>query len=144
MARTKTSKAWMHEHVTDVYVRRAKQDGYRSRSAYKLLEILDKDKLIRPGMTVVDLGAAPRGRSQGLGASGGGAGAFVGRGRRPSRTHAPTGRCAHGVASGASGRASDFCAMSSAPSSSSPSSSERSLPSQVGSGPRSSSLSRAP
>ena len=64
MARTKTSKAWMHEHVTDAYVRRAKQDGYRSRSAYKLLEILDKDKLVRPGMTVVDLGAAPGGWSQ--------------------------------------------------------------------------------
>lgn len=54
----------MHEHVTDVYVRRAKQDGYRSRSAYKLLEILEKDKLVRPGMTVVDLGAAPGGWSQ--------------------------------------------------------------------------------
>jgi 23S rRNA (uridine2552-2'-O)-methyltransferase len=64
MARTKTSKAWMREHVTDVYVRRAKQDGYRSRSAYKLLEILEKDKLVRPGMTVVDLGAAPGGWSQ--------------------------------------------------------------------------------
>lgn len=64
MARTKTSKAWMHEHVTDVYVRRAKQEGYRSRSAYKLLEILEKDKLVRPGMTVVDLGAAPGGWSQ--------------------------------------------------------------------------------
>ena len=54
----------MHEHVTDVYVRRAKQDGYRSRSAYKLLEILEKDKLVRAGMTVVDLGAAPGGWSQ--------------------------------------------------------------------------------
>jgi 23S rRNA (uridine2552-2'-O)-methyltransferase len=64
MARTKTSKAWMHEHVTDVYVRRAKLEGYRSRSAYKLLEILEKDKLVRPGMTVVDLGAAPGGWSQ--------------------------------------------------------------------------------
>ena len=64
MARTKTSKAWMHEHVTDVYVRRAKQDGYRSRSAYKLLEILGKDNLVRSGMTVVDLGAAPGGWSQ--------------------------------------------------------------------------------
>ena len=64
MARTKTSKAWMHEHVTDVYVRRAKQDGYRSRSAYKLLEILEKDKPVRPGMIVVDLGAAPGGWSQ--------------------------------------------------------------------------------
>jgi len=64
MARTKTSKAWMHEHVTDAYVRRAKQDGYRSRSAYKLQEILEKDRLVRPGMTVVDLGAAPGGWSQ--------------------------------------------------------------------------------
>jgi 23S rRNA (uridine2552-2'-O)-methyltransferase len=54
----------MHEHVTDVYVRRAQQDGYRSRSAYKLLEILEKDKLVRPGVTVVDLGAAPGGWSQ--------------------------------------------------------------------------------
>jgi len=50
--------------VTDVYVRRAKQEGYRSRSAYKLLEILEKDKLVRSGMTVVDLGAAPGGWSQ--------------------------------------------------------------------------------
>jgi 23S rRNA (uridine2552-2'-O)-methyltransferase len=64
MARTRTSKAWMHEHVTDEFVRRAKQEGYRSRSAYKLLEILDKDKLVRAGMTVVDLGAAPGGWSQ--------------------------------------------------------------------------------
>ncbi len=64
MARTRTSKAWMHEHVTDVYVRRARQDGYRSRSAYKLIEILEKDKLVRAGMTVVDLGAAPGGWSQ--------------------------------------------------------------------------------
>ena len=64
MARTKTSKAWMHEHVTDPFVRRAKQDGYRSRAAYKLVEILDKDKLVRSGMTVVDLGAAPGGWSQ--------------------------------------------------------------------------------
>ena len=64
MARTKTSKAWMHEHVTDAYVRRAKQEGYRSRAAYKLIEVLAKDKLVRPGMTVVDLGAAPGGWSQ--------------------------------------------------------------------------------
>jgi len=64
MARTKTSKAWMREHVTDPYVRRAKQDGYRSRAAYKLLEILEKDKLVRTGMTIVDLGAAPGGWSQ--------------------------------------------------------------------------------
>jgi 23S rRNA (uridine2552-2'-O)-methyltransferase len=64
MARTKTSKAWMHEHVTDLYVRRAKQEGLRSRAAYKLVEILEKDKLALPGMVVVDLGAAPGGWSQ--------------------------------------------------------------------------------
>jgi len=64
MARTKTSKAWMHEHVNDPYVRRAKQEGYRSRAAYKLIEVLKKDKLVRPGMTVVDLGAAPGSWSQ--------------------------------------------------------------------------------
>jgi 23S rRNA (uridine2552-2'-O)-methyltransferase len=64
MARTKTSRAWMHEHVTDPYVRRAKHEGYRSRAAYKLIEVLQKDKLVRPGMTVVDLGAAPGGWSQ--------------------------------------------------------------------------------
>jgi 23S rRNA (uridine2552-2'-O)-methyltransferase len=64
MARTKTSKAWMREHVTDEFVRRAQQEGYRSRSAYKLLEILAKDKLVRGAMTVVDLGAAPGGWSQ--------------------------------------------------------------------------------
>jgi len=57
--RTKSGKAWMHEHVTDAFVRRAQQDGYRSRAAYKLLEIDRRDHLIRPGMIVVDLGAAP-------------------------------------------------------------------------------------
>ena len=64
MARTKTSKAWMHEHVNDAFVKRAKLEGYRSRAAYKLLEILERDKLVRAGMTVVDLGAAPGGWSQ--------------------------------------------------------------------------------
>lgn len=49
----------MHEHVTDPYVKRAQQDGYRSRAAYKLLEIDAREPLLRPGMTVVDLGAAP-------------------------------------------------------------------------------------
>lgn len=57
--RTKSGKAWMHEHVTDPYVKKAQQDGYRSRAAYKLLEIDKRDRLLRPGMTVVDLGAAP-------------------------------------------------------------------------------------
>ena len=54
----------MHEHVTDPYVRRAKHEGYRSRAAYKLIEMLERDKLVRPGMTVVDLGSAPGGWSQ--------------------------------------------------------------------------------
>ncbi len=53
------SKAWMHEHVNDEYVKRAQKDGYRARAAYKLIEIDDKDKLIKSGMTVVDLGCAP-------------------------------------------------------------------------------------
>ncbi len=57
--RTKSGSAWMHEHVTDPYVKKAQQDGYRSRAAYKLLEINQRDHLFRPGMTVVDLGAAP-------------------------------------------------------------------------------------
>ncbi len=64
MKRSKTSKQWMREHVNDEYVRRAKSDGYRSRAAYKLLEIAARDKLLRPGMVVVDLGAAPGGFSQ--------------------------------------------------------------------------------
>jgi len=49
----------MHEHVTDLFVKRAQQDGYRSRAAYKLLEMDKRDRLLQPGMTVVDLGAAP-------------------------------------------------------------------------------------
>ena len=54
----------MKEHFDDVYVRRSQQDGYRSRASYKLIEINDKDKLLKPGMKVVDLGAAPGGWSQ--------------------------------------------------------------------------------
>ncbi len=64
MKRSKTSKQWMREHVNDVYVQRAKSEGYRSRAAYKLLEIAARDKLLKPGMVVVDLGAAPGGWSQ--------------------------------------------------------------------------------
>lgn len=64
MKRTRTSKAWMQEHVNDEFVKRAQRDGYRARSAYKLIEIDERDKLIRPGMTVVDLGAAPGSWSQ--------------------------------------------------------------------------------
>jgi 23S rRNA (uridine2552-2'-O)-methyltransferase len=54
----------MREHVTDAYVQRARAEGYRSRAAYKLIEIDDRDRLIRPGDTVVDLGASPGGWSQ--------------------------------------------------------------------------------
>jgi 23S rRNA (uridine2552-2'-O)-methyltransferase len=64
MARSKTSSGWLKEHFKDQYVVRAQQEGYRSRAAYKLLEIDDKDKLLKPGMTVVDLGAAPGGWTQ--------------------------------------------------------------------------------
>ncbi len=54
----------MHEHVTDHYVQRARAEGWRSRAAFKLMEVDDKDRLLRPGMVVVDLGAAPGGWSQ--------------------------------------------------------------------------------
>ncbi|HUW51106.1 MAG TPA: 23S rRNA (uridine(2552)-2'-O)-methyltransferase RlmE [Sulfuricella sp.] len=64
MKPTKTSKAWMSEHVNDPYVQRAKLEGYRSRASYKLLEINERDHLLKPGMRVVDLGAAPGGWSQ--------------------------------------------------------------------------------
>lgn len=64
MKRTRTSKAWMQEHVSDEFVKRAQKDGYRARAAYKLMEIDDKDKLFKPGMIVVDLGSAPGSWSQ--------------------------------------------------------------------------------
>ena len=64
MARSKSSKQWLREHFDDEYVRRSQGGRYRSRASYKLLEMQDKDGLIRPGMTVVDLGAAPGGWSQ--------------------------------------------------------------------------------
>ena len=59
-----SSKAWMHEHINDEFVKRAQKEGYRARAAYKLIEIDDKDKLIKPGMTVVDLGSTPGSWSQ--------------------------------------------------------------------------------
>ncbi len=64
MARSKSSNRWLEEHVNDPYVKQAQIDGYRARAAYKLLEINEKDKLIRPGMLVVDLGSAPGSWSQ--------------------------------------------------------------------------------
>ncbi|MDO4693533.1 MAG: RlmE family RNA methyltransferase [Eikenella sp.] len=62
--RSKSSKAWLHEHVNDPYVHQAQKDGYRARAAYKLLEINEKDKLIKPGTVVADLGSAPGSWSQ--------------------------------------------------------------------------------
>ncbi|RNF72602.1 23S rRNA (uridine(2552)-2'-O)-methyltransferase RlmE [Marinomonas rhizomae] len=64
MARSKSSNNWMKEHFDDPYVKKSQQDGYRSRASYKLIEINDKDKLFKPTMRVVDLGAAPGGWSQ--------------------------------------------------------------------------------
>ncbi|MCE9679088.1 23S rRNA (uridine(2552)-2'-O)-methyltransferase RlmE [Shewanella sp. AS1] len=62
--RTASSTRWMQEHFDDHYVKLAQKRGFRSRAAFKIEEIQEKDKLIRPGMTVVDLGAAPGGWSQ--------------------------------------------------------------------------------
>jgi 23S rRNA (uridine2552-2'-O)-methyltransferase len=62
--RTRHGKRWMDEHVEDEFVRRARQEGFRSRAVYKLMEIQEKDRVLKPGMTVVDLGAAPGAWSQ--------------------------------------------------------------------------------
>ena len=64
MAKSKSSKTWLKEHFDDEYVRRSQQDGYRSRAIYKLIEIDQKDHLVKPGMTIIDLGAAPGGWSE--------------------------------------------------------------------------------
>lgn len=64
MGRSKSSNRWMQEHFDDEYVLAAKKQGYRSRAVFKLKEIQEKDQLIKPGMNIVDLGAAPGGWSQ--------------------------------------------------------------------------------
>ncbi len=64
MKPSKTSKAWMKEHVNDFFVKQAQKDGYRSRAAYKLLEIDERDRILKPDMLVIDLGAAPGSWSQ--------------------------------------------------------------------------------
>lgn len=64
MSRTKSSRRWLDRHLNDPYVKRVQVDGYRSRAAYKLLEIQEKDLILKPGMQVVDLGAAPGSWSQ--------------------------------------------------------------------------------
>jgi|TARA_B110000977_G_scaffold43135_1_gene58375 23S rRNA (uridine2552-2'-O)-methyltransferase len=64
MARSKSSKGWLQEHFDDQYVKQAQKLGYRSRACFKLLEIQEKDRLIKPGNLVIDLGSAPGGWSQ--------------------------------------------------------------------------------
>jgi 23S rRNA (uridine2552-2'-O)-methyltransferase len=64
MPRSKSSPEWLRRHVNDPFVKQAQRDGYRSRSAYKLIELNEKDRLIRPGMRILDLGSAPGGWSQ--------------------------------------------------------------------------------
>lgn len=64
MAVSKSSKRWLDEHFDDEYVKRSREDGYRSRAVYKLIEMNQKQKLIRKGMNILDLGAAPGGWSQ--------------------------------------------------------------------------------
>jgi 23S rRNA (uridine2552-2'-O)-methyltransferase len=64
MKRSKSSRRWLDRHVSDPYVKRAQREGWRSRAAFKLLELDQKDRLLRPGLLVVDLGAAPGGWSQ--------------------------------------------------------------------------------
>jgi 23S rRNA (uridine2552-2'-O)-methyltransferase len=64
MARSKSSSRWLKEHFDDAYVKRAQAEGWRSRAAFKLEELIERDRLLKPGMRVVDLGAAPGGWSQ--------------------------------------------------------------------------------
>jgi 23S rRNA (uridine2552-2'-O)-methyltransferase len=64
MAKNKFNQSWLHDHINDPYVKLAQREGYRTRAAFKLREIDEQDHLIRPGMVVVDLGAAPGSWSQ--------------------------------------------------------------------------------
>lgn len=64
MKQSKSSKRWLQEHFDDIYVKKAQAEGYRSRAVYKLKEIDEKERLFKPGMVVVDLGAAPGGWTQ--------------------------------------------------------------------------------
>ena len=99
--RSNSSNRWMHEHVTDPFVQQAKKLGYRSRAAFKIIEIDEKYKLFRRGMTVVDLGAAPGGWSQ-IAAPKVGA-AWVARSdlSEPGATKGPDGAASRGAAAGA-------------------------------------------
>src|SRR6476619_4504645 len=64
VARSKSSARWLKEHFSDPYVKRAQAEGWRSRAVFKLEELLERDRLLKPGLVVVDLGAAPGGWSQ--------------------------------------------------------------------------------
>src|SRR3954469_10932320 len=64
MPRSKSSARWLKEHFSDPYVKRAQAEGWRSRAVFKLEELIERDRLLKPGMVVVDLGAAPGGWSQ--------------------------------------------------------------------------------
>ena len=64
MTRSKSSSRWLQEHFSDPYVKRAQAEGWRSRAVFKLEELIERDRLLKPGMVVVDLGAAPGGWSQ--------------------------------------------------------------------------------
>lgn len=64
MAKNKLNKSWLHDHINDPYVKLAQKEGYRARAAYKLKEIDEEEKLIRPGQVIVDLGCAPGSWSQ--------------------------------------------------------------------------------
>ena len=77
MAKTKSSQRWLNRHFNDPYVQRAQREGFRSRAAYKLLEIQEKDRILRPGQVVVDLGAAPGGWTQVASQSVGGKGVVI-------------------------------------------------------------------
>jgi len=70
MSRSKSSQRWLKEHFSDPFVKKAQAEGMRSRAAYKLEELLERDRLLKPGMVVVDLGAAPGGWSQQVGDKG--------------------------------------------------------------------------
>ena len=77
MSRSKSSSRWLREHFSDPYVKRAQAEGWRSRAVFKLEELIERDRLLRPGMVVVDLGAAPGGWSQVARARLGGSGRVI-------------------------------------------------------------------
>jgi 23S rRNA (uridine2552-2'-O)-methyltransferase len=77
MARSKSSQRWLKEHFSDPFVKRAQAEGLRSRAAYKLEELIERDRLLKPGMNIVDLGAAPGGWSQLVASALGGKGRIV-------------------------------------------------------------------